>query len=90
MEVFRLRLCLILMCASASISNGEDGILNTRATLRPISTIYLPYDYQNDGDPEFGIDVGAVEQGVMDTDNMMYYGAGMLLSQDLVSILQHF
>ena len=77
MEVFHLCSCLIvLICASASITIGEDGVLATKATLRPISTIYLPYDYQSDGDPEFGIDVGAVEQGVMDTENMMYYGAG--------------
>ncbi len=44
--------------------------------LNPISTIYLPYDYDGFGGPKFGIDVGAVEQGVMDTNDMLYYGAG--------------
>ena len=54
-------------------------VIESTATLEMISSIYLPFDYQKDGDPEYGIDVGAVEQGVMDTTTMFYYGAGMLV-----------
>ncbi|XP_063965804.1 mesenchyme-specific cell surface glycoprotein-like [Lytechinus pictus] len=44
-------------------------------TIRPISTIYLPYSYNGD-QGLFGIDVAAVEQTGYDTNNKIAYSAG--------------
>ncbi|XP_072174718.1 mesenchyme-specific cell surface glycoprotein-like [Diadema setosum] len=45
-------------------------------TLRPVSTIYLPYAYDNDGNGVYGIDEAAVEQTGYDTSNKLAYSAG--------------
>ncbi|XP_071506841.1 mesenchyme-specific cell surface glycoprotein-like [Diadema antillarum] len=49
-----------------------------RATYRlePLSTIYIPYDYDNNDDGLYDIDAAAVEQSAYDSETGLLYAAG--------------
>lgn len=47
--------------------------------LRPLSAFYVPYDYSN-GEPQYGIDMAAVEQTAYDEDARIAYAAGKYIS----------
>eukprot|EP00057_Strongylocentrotus_purpuratus_P018885 XP_011673359.1 PREDICTED: mesenchyme-specific cell surface glycoprotein [Strongylocentrotus purpuratus] len=50
-------------------------VVSAVVTLRPVSTIYLPYSY-NEGEGLYGIDEGASEQTGYDSTNKIAYSGG--------------
>ena len=53
-------------------------VVSAVVTLRPVSTIYLPYSY-NEGEGLYGIDEGASEQTGYDSTNKIAYSGGKWL-----------
>ncbi|CAH1267990.1 Hypp3817 [Branchiostoma lanceolatum] len=67
-----LNTCLLAVLVAALIGVGEGSI-----SLEPLSTVYLPWEFNNDGTLDYDLDKGAAEQVAYHPGQKMVYAVGV-------------